>query len=323
MQKILITGACGQLGSELTTQLRLMHGSENVIASDICEVTESIADGPFEHIDVLDKEKLEQVIDKYDIRQVYHLAALLSAKAEQHISQAWKLNVDGLLNVLDLARERSLDQVFWPSSIAVFGPDAPKKNTPQNTVLNPTTVYGISKVAGEQWCAYYHQKYGVDVRSLRYPGLIGYKSLAGGGTTDYAVDIHHQALDGDPFDCFLDTGTYLPMMYMEDAIHATIQLMEAKAHQIKIRTSYNLGAISFSPDEIAGAIRKHMPEFEVSYKPDYRQEIADSWPDSIDDAPARKDWGWQHQYDLDGMVTEMLKNLSEIKGKTTSKAVNQ
>lgn len=324
MEKILITGACGQLGSELTTRLRLMHGKKNVIASDICEVKENIADGPFEHIDVLDKEKLEKVIAKYNIQQVYHLAALLSAKAEQNISQAWKLNVDGLLNVLDLAKEKSLNKVFWPSSIAVFGPDAPKEQTGQNTALNPTTVYGISKMAGEQWCAYYHQKYGVDVRSLRYPGLIGYKSLAGGGTTDYAVDIHHKALEDESFNCFLDTGTYLPMMYMEDAVNATVQLMQAKESQIRIRTSYNLAAISFSPDEIVDAIHKHLPDFKVSYKPDYRQEIADSWPDSIDDAPARKDWGWQHRYDLDGMVSDMLENLSEIKGITDKRnAVNQ
>jgi len=317
MSKILVTGACGQLGSELTTRLRTVHGKENVIASDISEPNENIADGPFEHIDVLDKEKLGEVISKYDIEEIYHLAALLSAKAEKNMSLAWELNVDGLLNVLDLAKEQSLGKVFWPSSIAVFGPDAPKKNTGQNTALNPTTVYGISKMAGEQWCAYYHENYGVDVRSLRYPGLIGYKSLPGGGTTDYAVDIHHKALENGSYDCFLDKGTYLPMMYMEDAINGTVQLMEAKESNIKIRTSYNLAAISFSPDEIADIICKHLPDFKISYEPDYRQKIADSWPDSIDDSPAREDWGWQHKYDLDDMVEDMLTNLSERKEKPT------
>lgn len=318
MKNILLTGACGQLGSELTARLRAMYGKEHVVASDISEPNDNVADGPFEHVDVLDKAKLAEIIDKYDIGQVYHLAAMLSAKAEQNISKAWTLNVDGLLNVLDLAQKKSLDQVFWPSSIAVFGPDAPKKNTPQETVLNPTTVYGISKMAGEQWCAYYHENYGVDVRSLRYPGLIGYKSLPGGGTTDYAVDIHHKALQQKSFECFLDKGSYLPMMYMEDAIDATVQLMQADPGQIKIRTSYNLAAISFSPDEIAEVIQQHIPDFEISYEPDYRQKIADSWPDSIDDSPARRQWGWQHQYDLERMVEDMLAHLSERQDTATN-----
>lgn len=318
MEKILITGACGQLGSELTTRLRAMYGKENVVASDISEPSENIADGPFELIDVLDKDKLAKTVAEYDIQQIYHLAAMLSAKAEQNMSQAWKLNMDGLLNILDLAKEESLDQVFWPSSIAVFGPDAPKKNTAQDAALNPTTVYGISKMAGEQWCAYYHQNFGVDVRSLRYPGLIGYKSMPGGGTTDYAVDIHYKALQHKLFHCFLNKGSYLPMMYMDDAIDATVQLMQADESDIQIRTSYNLAAISFSPDEIAEVIRKHVPDFEIRYEPDYRQKIADSWPDSIDDSPARQQWGWQHQYDLESMVEDMIANISERQDTATS-----
>ena len=311
MTKILITGACGQLGSELTVKLRSIHGEENVIASDIQEPKGPVTNGPFEDIDVMNKQTLADVIEKYDITQVYHLAALLSAKAEQNIELGWKLNMEGLLNILNLAKEYSLDQVFWPSSIAVFGPDAPTKNTPQNTALNPTTVYGISKVAGEQWCAYYHNRFGVDVRSVRYPGLIGYKSMPGGGTTDYAVDIHHKALEKQSFSCFLEAGSALPMMYMEDAVDATIQLMQAEAKDVKVRTSYNLSGISFSPAEIAEQIKTHIPEFEISYDPDYRQDIADSWPDSIDDSAAREQWGWQHSYDLEKMVKDMLEHLSQ------------
>ena len=311
MTKILITGACGQLGSELTVKLRSIHGEENVIASDIQEPKGPVTNGPFEDIDVMNKQTLADVIEKYDITQVYHLAALLSAKAEQNIELGWKLNMEGLLNILNLAKEYSLDQVFWPSSIAVFGPDAPTKNTPQNTALNPTTVYGISKVAGEQWCSYYHNRFGVDVRSVRYPGLIGYKSMPGGGTTDYAVDIHHKALEKQSFSCFLEAGSALPMMYMEDAVDATIQLMQAEAKDVKVRTSYNLSGISFSPAEIAEQIKTHIPEFEISYDPDYRQDIADSWPDSIDDSAAREQWGWQHSYDLEKMVKDMLEHLSQ------------
>lgn len=311
MSKILLTGACGQLGSELTSRLRSIHGKQNVIASDIQDPNDQISDGPFEHLDVLNKSKLAEIIEEYQIDQVYHLAAMLSAKAEQNISFGWKLNMDGLLNVLDLAKEKSLEKVFWPSSIAVFGPDAPKENTGQNVPLNPTTVYGISKMAGEQWCSYYYENFGVDVRSLRYPGLIGYKSLPGGGTTDYAVDIHHKALQDEPFQCFLEKDSYLPMMYMDDAIDATLQLMQEDKSKIGIRTSYNLAAISFSPAEIAEVIRKHIPTFSIEYEPDYRQKIADSWPDSIDDTPARQQWGWKHQYDLESMVEDMLKHLSE------------
>src|SRR5699024_4278120 len=311
MSNILITGASGQLGSELTTKLRSIYGADQVLASDIREPGGATAEGPFEKLDVLDNDRLAEIVDRYDISQIYHLAALLSAKAEQNISLGWKLNMGGLLNVLNLAKDRALDRIFWPSSIAVFGPDAPAEKTPQHTPLNPTTVYGISKIAGEQWCAYFHRRFGVDVRSLRYPGLIGYKSSPGGGTTDYAVDIHHQALEKQSFSCFLKADSALPMMYMEDAIEATIRLMQADAGDIQVRTSYNLSGISFSPAQIAGAIKKHIPEFEISYEPDYRQEIAESWPNSIDDSPARQQWGWQHRYDLEAMVEDMLEHLSQ------------
>lgn len=311
MAKILLTGACGQLGSELITKLRSIYGKDEVLASDIREPEGEVADGPFEFIDVMEKDKLADVIESYEIEQVYHLAALLSAKAEKNISLGWKLNVNGLLNVLELAREKALEKVFWPSSIAVFGPDAPKKNTPQNTPLNPTTVYGISKMAGEQWCSYYHRNFGVDVRSLRFPGLIGYKSLPGGGTTDYAVDIHFKALENESFSCFLEKDSHLPMMYMEDAVEATIRLMQADERKIGIRTSYNLSGVSFTPAQIAEVIKTHIPDFEIRYEPDYRQKIADSWPDSIDDSPARQQWGWEHQYDLENIVADMLKNIPQ------------
>lgn len=320
MDKILITGACGQLGSELTSRLRSIYGTDNVVATDIKQPNSEIEDGPFEYVDVMKKNEVAKVIDQYEITQVYHLAALLSAKAEKNISLGWNLNMNGLLNVLNLARDKSLDQVFWPSSIAVFGPDAPKKNTGQNVALNPTTVYGISKMAGEQWCAYYHDNFGVDVRSLRYPGLIGYKSLPGGGTTDYAVDIHYQALEKSSYHCFLDEDTYLPMMYMEDAINATVQLMQADEDKMKIRTSYNVAAISFSPSEIADAIRKYVSDFEIAYEPDYRQKIADSWPDSIDDSAAREQWGWGHQFSLEDMVKDMLEHLQKNAGATAAEA---
>ena len=312
MSRILVTGACGQLGSELTVELRNIHGVENVIASDIREPNDQIAGGPFEQLDVMDKTRLEQLVDKHDVSVIYHLAALLSANAEKNIDLAWKLNMDGLLNVLNVAKEKNLERIFWPSSIAVFGPDAQKEKTPQNTPTNPTTVYGITKVAGEQWCAYYHKKFGVDVRSLRYPGLIGYKSMPGGGTTDYAVDIYHKALAGDRFTCFLEKDAALPMMYMSDAVKATIDLMQAQEKQVKVRTSYNVAAISFTPEEIAESIKKQLPEFEIEYEPDYRQEIASSWPDSIDDSSARDDWGWKHSYDLDKMTEDILQNLPTV-----------
>ncbi|TVR15665.1 MAG: NAD-dependent epimerase/dehydratase family protein [Balneolaceae bacterium] len=312
MKKILITGACGQLGSELTEELRKRHGNDQVIASDISEPKPSLSSGPFEHLDVLDRDRIEEIVDKHNIGTVYHLAALLSATAEKNIHFAWKLNMDGLLNTLNTAREKSLNRIFWPSSIAVFGPDAQKVKTPQTAACNPTTVYGISKLAGEQWCAYYHNKFGVDVRSLRYPGLIGYKSMPGGGTTDYAVDIYHRALEGETFHCFLEKESALPMMYMADAVKATIDLMEAPSENISIRTSYNVSAISFSPEEIAAAISRQLDGFEITYTPDHRQTIADSWPDSIDDTPARTDWGWEPLFDLESMTDDMLKNLSAM-----------
>ncbi|MCH8550080.1 MAG: NAD-dependent epimerase/dehydratase family protein [Balneolaceae bacterium] len=312
MKKILITGACGQLGSELTAGLRDIFGTENVIASDISPKNPQLGSGPFERLDVMDREGMEALVDKYEIDTICHLAALLSANAEKNIELAWKLNMDGLLNVLNIAKEKKLDRVFWPSSIAVFGPDARKEKTPQASATNPSTVYGITKVAGEQWCAYYHRKFSVDVRSLRYPGLIGYKTLPGGGTTDYAVDIYHKALAGEPFSCFLEEDSALPMMYMSDAVKATIDLIQASEEHVKVRTSYNVAAISFTPAEIAESIRKQIPGFEITYEPDYRQEIASSWPDSIDDSAARSDWNWSPEYDLDRMTTDILENLPEL-----------
>lgn len=313
MDKILVIGASGQLGSELTLALRKIYGDNNVIASDINEPVGELAEGIFEHLNVLDQGALYKVIDKYKISQIYNLAAVLSATGEKNPKFAWKLNMEGLINTLDIALEKKLDKIYWPSSIAVFGPNTPKDKTPQHTIMDPNTVYGISKLAGERWCAYYFEKYGIDVRSLRYPGLIGYKSLPGGGTTDYAVDIYHKALEGAPFECFLEKDTYLPMMYMPDAIKATIDLMQAEASKIKIRDSYNVAAISFSPEEIASSIKKHRPDFELNYKPDFRQAIADSWPNSIDDSAARQDWGWKNQYDLAAMTKNMLENLKDLK----------
>lgn len=315
MSKILVTGANGQLGSELTEELRRLFGVNNVLASDI-SIPESVtATGPFEKLDVLDIGRYEAIIDRYQITQIYHLAALLSANAEKNIEMAWTLNMDGILNTLNLAKKKSLEKVFWPSSIAVFGPDAQKKRTPQQSPCNPTTVYGITKLAGEQWCAYYHRKFGLDVRSIRYPGLIGYKSLPGGGTTDYAVDIYHKAVAGETFTCFLEKDSALPMMYMSDAVKATVGLMTAPKDKIEIRSSYNVSAISFTPDEIAHSIQKKIPDFQIIYKPDYRQSIASSWPDSINDEDARRDWNWSPDYDLDRMTNEMLEELPRISEK--------
>ncbi|GAA4360845.1 NAD-dependent epimerase/dehydratase family protein [Hymenobacter saemangeumensis] len=311
---VLVIGACGQLGLELTAALREKYEPAHVIAADVRapKQPELLAGGPFELLDVLDKARLEQLIQQYEPKQIYHLAALLSATAEKDPMFAWKLNMDGLLNVLNLSVQYQVAQVYWPSSIAVFGPDTPRHDTPQLCIMNPNTVYGISKLAGEQWCEWYHRKHGLDVRSLRYPGLIGYKSLPGGGTTDYAVDIYHKAVAGENYQCFLKEDSYLPMMYMPDALKATLDLMHAPADSIKVRTSYNLGAMSFSPAEITASIQQQVPGFEVSYAPDQRQAIADSWPASIDDSAARQDWGWQPDFDLDKMTADMLLHLKEM-----------
>lgn len=313
-ETILILGASGQIGNELTQKLRTIYGNTNVIASDIREGNlEMMSSGPFEIIDATDKETILKVVKKYKIQQIYLLAAMLSATAEKHPEKAWNLNTKSLLTVLDLAKEKYIKQVYWPSSIAVFGPTTPKENTPQKTIMEPSTVYGISKLSGEFWCNYYHTKYGVDVRSLRYPGIISWKTKPGGGTTDYAVDIFFNAVETGNYQCFLSKKTRLPMMYMDDAVDATIQLMQAKSTDIKIRTSYNLAAIDFSPEEIASEIKKYITDFKITYKPDFRQEIADSWPSSIDDSQARKDWNWKHHYNLSKMTSYILQNLKNNK----------
>jgi nucleoside-diphosphate-sugar epimerase len=307
---ILIIGACGQIGSELTQKLRESYGNDNVIASDIREGKEDLMNsGLFEILDATDKEEILKIVQKYKVTQVYLMAAMLSATGEKYPQKAWDLNMNSLLGVLELAKDKHIKQVYWPSSIASFGPTSPKINTPQQTIMEPTTVYGISKLAGEHWCNYYHNRYGVDVRSIRYPGIISWKTKPGGGTTDYAVDIYFKAIENKSYECFLSENTRLPMMYMQDAVNATIKIMQADADKIKTRTAYNLAAISFTPDEIAAEIKKHIPEFEISYKEDFRQQIADSWPQVIDDANARKDWNWKHQFDLELMTKEMLKNL--------------
>jgi threonine 3-dehydrogenase len=305
--RVLITGANGQIGSVLTQELRQRMGTDRVVATDIRE-PEQKTEGPFERLDALDSEHLGQLIRQYNITTIYHLAAILSAVGEQNPRQAWQVNMESLFNVLEAARKHQL-QLFFPSSIAVFGDNTPRQETPQHTIMQPTTVYGISKVAGEQWCQYYHQKYGVDVRSVRYPGIIGYQSMPGGGTTDYAVDIYHKAVRGVSFECFLSAETRLPMLYMEDAIRAIIELMEAPAEQITVRTSYNLAGMSFSPAEVAAEIQRYIPEFKIQYAPDFRQKIADSWPNSIEDRQARTDWHWKPDYDLAAMTSDMIENL--------------
>jgi len=311
-EKILVIGASGQIGVELTLALRNIYGNANVVASDLREENDLLrGSGPYVSLDVMNKEMLHVQVIRQNITQIYLLAAILSATGEKNPNLAWNLNMQGLLNVLDIAREEHLKKVYWPSSIAVFGPTSPKKNCPQQTIIEPITVYGISKYAGEFWCNYYNKRFGVDVRSLRYPGLISYKSDPGGGTTDYAVEIFHDAIEDKNYTCFLKEDTYLPMMYMPDAIRATMELMEAPADKITVRTSYNISGISFSPDEIAASIKKHIPEFEMNYKPDYRQQIAESWPQSIDDSVAREDWHWQHEYDLEKLTSDMLKNLEQ------------
>lgn len=309
---IMVIGASGQIGTELVMELRARYGNQNVLASDLKNASDEVKEsGPFELLDVMDRDRLHQLIVQYNIGEVYLLAALLSATAEQKVMPAWNLNMYGLFYVLELAKEGFVDKVYWPSSIAVFGPTTPKLNTPQSTIMEPTTVYGISKLAGERWCEYYHNRYGVDVRSLRYPGLIGYKSNPGGGTTDYAVDIFHKAVSGQPFECFLSENTRLPMMYMPDAIKATIGIMEAPGESVKIRSSYNISGFDFTPAELTLEIQKHIPDFNISYKPDFRQAIADGWPSSIDDSSARQDWGWDTEYSLEMMAEDMLHHLAE------------
>lgn len=308
--KILIIGACGQIGTELTMRLREIYGNQNVVAGDIREGSDELMQsGPFEIMDAIDRSSIENVCLHYEITEIYLMAAMLSATAEKYPKKAWNLNMDSLFHVLNLAKEGKIEKIFWPSSIAVFGPTTPKENTPQQTVMEPSTVYGISKQTGERWCEYYFNKYGVDVRSIRYPGLISWKTLPGGGTTDYAVEIFHEALKNNRYECFLKEDTSLPMMFMEDAIKATVSIMQTKPENVKQRSSYNLAGMSFTPQEIANEIKKHLPDFTINYEPDFRQAIADSWPGSIDDSVARKDWGWSHDYDLKKMVKEMLDNL--------------
>ena len=309
-KKILVIGSSGQIGTELVEGLRARFGADNVIAGDIKDPQQK-QDGPFVLVNAMDRHGIERIIAKYEITEVYLLAALLSATAEKDPAFAWKLNMESLLIVLELAREGKLKKVYWPSSIAVFGPTTPKDDTPQHTVTEPSTVYGISKLAGEGWCAYYNKRYGVDVRSIRYPGLIGWKSAPGGGTTDYAVHIFHEAIKNGSYTSFLGPKSTLPMMYMPDAIRATIDLMEAPAEQVKERGSYNLAGISFRPEEIAAEVAKHIPGFKMSYAPDERQAYADSWPRSIDDSAARRDWGWKEQYDLKAMVDDMMAHLGQ------------
>jgi nucleoside-diphosphate-sugar epimerase len=309
-EKILVIGASGQIGVELTLALRKIYGNANVVASDLREENELLkGTGPYVSLDVMNNEMLHVQVIRQGITQVYLLAAILSATGEKNPGLAWNLNMQSLLNVLNISREEKLNKVFWPSSIAVFGPTSPKKNCPQQTIIEPSTVYGISKYAGEFWCNYFHHRYGVDVRSIRYPGLISYKSAPGGGTTDYAIEIFHKALEEKKYQCFLKEDTYLPMMYMPDAIRATVELMEAPAEKLSVRTSYNVSGMSFSPKEIAEEIKKHIPGFSISYKTDYRQAIAESWPQSIDDSVARKDWGWKEEFDLTAMTKDMLENL--------------
>ncbi len=311
-ENILVIGSSGQIGTELLTELRKLAGDDHVIAADIKDPGTG---GLFETLDVLDGHRLLSIVKKHRITQVYLLAALLSATAEKNMKLGWKLNMEGLFNVLDIARENGISKIFWPSSIAVFGPGTPRKNTPQHTIMDPSTVYGISKLAGERWCEYYFLRFGLDIRSIRYPGLIGYKSAPGGGTTDYAVHIFHEAVIRKRYECFLHENTMLPMMYMPDAIKATIDLMNAPAEKINIRSSYNVAGMSFSPLEIAAAIQKHIPEFECTYKPDYRQKIAESWPESIDDTAARNDWNWRPSYDLHSMTGDMIENISLLNEK--------
>lgn len=311
MGKTIIIGACGQIGTELTLELRKLRGSDQVYAADVrAECPAILSNGPYVQMDILNREAVRSFIIDNEIEQVYLLAALLSATAEKNPNFAWQLNMEGLFTILDLAKEGHLKKIFWPSSIAVFGPTTPRVMTPQYTIMEPSTVYGISKLAGERWCEYYFNKHNVDVRSIRYPGLISYTSLPGGGTTDYAVDIFYQAKLGKKFVSFLSENTELPMMFMEDAIRATIELMEAPSEKIAIRSSYNLAGCSFTPRQLAEEIKTHIPTFEATYEPDFRQAIADSWPGSIDDSRARQDWGWKEKYGTKELVSIMLENVN-------------
>ena len=309
-KSILIIGACGQIGTELTLKLREDNNKNTVIASDIREGSkELMKSGPFELVNAMDYDSILKVVDKYAINEVYLMAAMLSATGEKFPAKAWELNMNSLFNVLNLAKEGKIEKLFWPSSIAVFGPTTPKENTPQKTVMEPTTVYGISKQAGERWCEYYFTKYGVDVRSIRYPGIISWKTKPGGGTTDYAVEIYHNALLIGKYNSFLNKDTKLPLISMDDAIEATIKIMNAKPEDIKVRSSYNLAAMSFTPEEIAEEIKRIVPEFKIKSRSDFRQSIADSWPRSIDDSEAREDWGWKHKFDIKKMSECMLNSL--------------
>lgn len=309
--KILVIGACGQIGSELTNKLRLQNGVDNVIASDINKNNiELVNSGPFEIIDAKKFDEIKSCVEKHNINTIYLMAALLSAKGEQFPDKAWNLNMTSLFNVLNLAKEKIIDKIFWPSSIAVFGPTTPKINTPQHTIMEPTTVYGITKQVGERWCEYYNKNYDVDVRSVRYPGIISWKTLPGGGTTDYAIEIFHKALKNEEYECYIAKDTELPMMYMDDAINATTSIMNADNDSLTIRSSYNLAATSFTPKQIFESIKKHISDFSMTYNPDFRQQIAASWPQSIDDSKAREDWNWKHDFDLDDITEEMLKQLS-------------
>lgn len=309
-KKILVLGAGGQIGTDLVSALRERHGNEQVIATDLKEeCPKKLSGGPYFKLDAMDRSAIERIIDENEIGTVYHLVAMLSATAEQHPMMGWDLNMQTLFHCLELAREGKFQKLFWPSSIAVFGPNSPRENTPQHTVLEPSTVYGISKVAGESWCEYYHRKYGVDVRSLRYPGLISHNAAPGGGTTDYAVHIFHEALKNGNYTSFIQSDLRLPMMYMPDAIRATLEIMEAPAEKIKLRTAYNVSGMSFNPAEIADAIQQELPDFEISYAPDYRNEIAANWPSSVDDSAANVDWGWAPEFDLEKMTKEMLEQL--------------
>ena len=311
--KILIIGACGQIGSELTSKLREQLGIDSVVASDIRKSNEELVNsGPFEIIDAKNLLSVKACVDKHNIDTVYLMAAMLSATGEQFPEKAWDLNMTSLFNVLNLAKDKVIDRVFWPSSIAVFGPTTPKVNPPQNTVMEPTTVYGMTKQVGERWCEYYHDKYGVDVRSIRYPGIISWKTLPGGGTTDYAIDIFYKAISDKHYECFLNKDSELPMMFMDDAVDATISIMNANADDLTIWSSYNLAAISFTPEELAASIKKQIPDFTIEYQPDFRQKIADSWPKSIDDSQARKDWNWEHSFDLKKITNEMLTQLKKV-----------